>query len=1405
MPTSESEQYDLLDRLAEEFAARFRRGERPSLKEYTDRYPELADEIRELFPAMVRVEHAQGVRQGEEDDEVTEDSRAANPPLRQIGDYRILREIGRGGMGVVYEAEQVSLGRRVALKVLPGHVSRDRLMHERFRREARAAARLHHTNIVPVFEVGQEGDVRYYAMQFIEGQGLDTVITELRRLLDRARSQSKIDAASGGLSLWPSGEGSRSGALAPTLDEGVKVSPVLRYILTGRLDAGGRCQELVEASQPMRTAALAGGLATPTGTGAESPAAGSEAALTSTVTGSVAAGDATGPQREHSPAPDLSPSASSPSSSAILPGGTQLSSVESGRRGFFRSLAQIGRQVAAGLAHAHARGIVHRDIKPSNLLLDTDGVVWIADFGLAKGEDEGLTQSGDILGTLRYMAPERFRGEGDARADVYALGLTLYELLTLGPGFDSSDRLKLIEQIKTEEPPKPRSVDARIPRDLETIVLKAIEKDPRARYQSAQAMGEDLGRFLADEPIKARQVSATERYWRWARRNPVIAVLGGMLTALLVAVTAGSLLAAGRFAMLAERAGNLATAERSARLEADEARKTAEKARTVAQDAEQEMKKSADRAEAEKKRAEEQLTRAEWLVYAGKLMLAQNDFEAGNGGLALHYLDECQWDLRGWEHRYLWSRINAKQTLVGHTAPVWSVAYSPDGRRIVTGSGDGTAKVWDAQTSGELLALKGHRGEVLGVAFSPDGKRIVTGSIDGTAKLWDAATGRELLAMSGHTSQVLGVAYSPDGQRIVTCAGQWGSDPVPVNEVKVWDTATGRELLALKGLTHRVFSVAFSPDSKRIVTGINDGTGKLWDAATGQELLAFAFKGYGSGLLSVAYSPDGKRIVTGSEDYTVKVWDAATGHERLALKGHTAQVSGVAFSPDGRLIVSGSYDQTVKVWDAATGQELRVLKGHAGYVRGVAFSPDSKRIVTGSDDTTAKVWDAEKGQEVPTLKGHRDFVNGIAYSPDGKHIVTGSGDNTAKVWDAEMQHEVLTLKMRTTAPNNQWAVAAVFSVAYSPDGKRIATGSQDQTTMVWDAAKGQELLALKGHTAAVLSVAFSPDGRHIATGACGWFDAGPGEAKVWDAKNGQELLTLKGHKGGVRGVAFSPDGRRIATGGTDRTARVCDAGTGRELLALKGHIDWVSSVAFSPDGRRIATGSHDQTAKVWDAETGQELFPLTGHTDRVRSVAFSPDGQRIVTGSDDRTAKVWDAETGQELLALKEHTNMVWRVAFSPDGQRIVTGIGGANATAKIWYVGTGQKVLVLKGHTDIVTSVAFSPDGRRIFAWDAQKKVLAWSAADGKSIDPVDPPRAPPPGPARSPDGFLRPFLKATPSPLPTSARHRRTTPGRCPMPPSGNDITPNRPPSLSRRTTGSRQGFICEGCFETISTTPR
>ncbi len=458
--TSDRDPWELV---AELFLARYRAGERPSVEEYATRHPELADQIRRLMPALVMMEPELPI--------VPDHAAALQPPAgttgesRRLGDYRILREIGRGGMGVVYEAEQISLGRQVALKVLPRHVAVDRKALERFRREAKSAARLHHTNIVPVFEVGQDGETAYYAMQFIQGQGLDQVIDDLARLHPHGGNGAVVSPGS-----TKAARADGPGKSAP--------GPAARSLLTGRLateaavlSPGGRAA----ASDPAVTDRLDSGATL---------ASAAALAHAATVTG-----------RDEFV---LAEAPASPTSAAQLGGAQIATTARSGRRPpYFRSVAQIGRQAAQGLAYAHARGIVHRDIKPSNLLLDHAGVVWIADFGLAKAGDDGLTESGDVLGTLRYMAPERFRGEGDARADIYALGLTLYELMTLRPAFGTSDRLKLIEKVKNEEPARPRSLDTRIPRDLETIILKAIEKDPKERYASAEALAEDLGRLPA--------------------------------------------------------------------------------------------------------------------------------------------------------------------------------------------------------------------------------------------------------------------------------------------------------------------------------------------------------------------------------------------------------------------------------------------------------------------------------------------------------------------------------------------------------------------------------------------------------------------------------------------------------------------------------------------------------------------------------------------------------------------------------------------------------------------------------------------------------------------------------------------------------------------------------------------
>jgi WD40 repeat protein len=506
----------------------------------------------------------------------------------------------------------------------------------------------------------------------------------------------------------------------------------------------------------------------------------------------------------------------------------------------------------------------------------------------------------------------------------------------------------------------------------------------------------------------------------------------------------------------------------------------------------------------------------------------------------------------------------------------------------------------------------------------------------------------------------------------------------------------------------------------------------------------------------VAFSPDGRRIASAA-GWEVKVWDAQTGQELLDLD--TGPVNGVAFSPDGTRIASGSGEPftpgkagELKVWDARTGQLLLDLKGHTHAVRSVAFSPDGQRLATGSDDQTVKVWDARPGfqhlNQQLTLKGHAGEVTSVCFSPDGKRIASASRGYDAekkqslgevKVWDARTGQQLLAPQGHTG-----W----VLSVAFSPDGQRIASASggvwdeqkkqflgRDEVK-VWAAQTGQQLLTLKGHTANVTSVCFSPDGQRLAS-ASGENLHGtggrPGEVKVWDARTGQQLLDLQGHKGPVTSVCFSPDGQRLASGSKDFTVKVWDVRTGQPLLTLEGHTDDVTSVAFSPDGKRLASGGsggRDATTalpaevKVWDAQTGQQLLNLKGHTGFVTSVCFSADGQRLAsaTGNQPGEVTVWDARTGQQLLTLKGYERGVTSVALSPDGQRLATGSsnfdqGKQFGEVKVWDVRATQEVLALQGHTNWVSDVAFSPDGQRIATGSWDKTVKVWDAHSGQQL----------------------------------------------------------------------------------------
>jgi WD40 repeat protein len=1099
-------------RQADETVARREAGS-PTAPEPPMPPPATAAEAPTLAPAMAPTSPLAGAATAHFHDEATIDHDPAEsdrpmlgaglptPPnqparVRYFGDYELLRELARGGMGVVFHARQTTLNRPVALKmILAGQLAEETDV-KRFHLEAEAAANLDHPGIVPIYEVGQHEGQHYFSMGFVEGPSL------AQRLAD--------------------------GPLPP------------------------------------------------------------------------------------------------------------------------REAAAVMVKVTEAIDYAHQHGVIHRDLKPGNILLDQSGNPRVTDFGLAKKVqgDSGLTGSGQIMGTPSYMPPEQAGGSRGAvgpAADVYALGATLYALVTGRPPFQAATAMDTVLMVISEEPVPPRRLNASIPRDLETICLKCLEKEPKRRYAGAAALGEDLRRYLNGEPIVARPVTRFERAAKWARRKPAIAALWG-LVALVTALGLGGVLWQWRAAV---QARNLAQDRERDALQAQA------KEREQTRLAEQRLQ---DALEARAKERE-QTELAERRLYDVRMNLAQRYWEDANGSLLQRALAEQLpanqrgVDRRGFEWSYWHRRMSSGHTtFTGHTDQVWSVAFSPDGRRLAAGSKAGTVTVWDAATRQILHTFKVPA--ALAMAFSPDGKQLASAGV-GPITVRDVMTGHEVFTLPGHTNGILGLAFSPDGRRIASTSMD--------QTVKVWDAATRRLIGTLAGHQGNVNGVAFSPDGRTLASAGLDGTVKLWDAASGQLIHTLRVPV----AQATAFSPDGKRLAAASAG-PIKVWDVMTGHEVLSLSGHTNLVLGVAFSPDGKRIASASLDQTVKVWDAETGRETFTLKGHTDSVRSVAFSPDGKRIASASHDRTVKVWDAENGQKTLTLMGQTFWGPGdsVAFSPDGRWIACSSTDQpmklegaatgqnrTVKLWDAATGQVVRTLTGHTDQ---------VWSVVFSPDSRRIASASADRTVKLWDAATGQLLHTLSGHDDIVYSVAFDPGGHTLASASA------DRTVKLWNALTGQILHTLTGHLGTVHGVAFSPDGRALASASEDQTVTLWDTRTGQAALILTGHAQSVRSAAFSPDGRTLASASWDKTVKLWNAATGQETLTLTGHTANVEGVAFSPDGKRLASAGSDGTVKVWDTATGQETLTLQEMPRAGDRtVAFSPDGWRIAS--GREDRTVKVW------------------------------------------------------------------------------------------------------------------------------------------
>jgi WD40 repeat protein len=863
--------------------------------------------------------------------------------------------------------------------------------------------------------------------------------------------------------------------------------------------------------------------------------------------------------------------------------------------------------VAQGVDHAHKRGVLHRDLKPGNILLDAERVPRVADFGLARitEVDSSLTVSRAVLGTAAYLAPEvAIGGAGCATtaSDIYGLGAILYEALTGRPPFVAESFPALLRTQAEEAPVPPRSLNLDVPRDLETICLKCLEKEPARRYLSAQELAEDLARFLAGEPIQARPITWFAQAWRWCVRKPALAALGLTTLGLLLVLAVGAPVTAFRI---------------------DRERRLAESARQKAQ----------------------------VQAYCSDMNLVLQNWESGNlrqaRSLLTRYLPtrESAVDLRGFEWRYLWNlcRDRSLRSFTNFTGPVRFV-WTPGHRALAVAAGGHAVRRISLETGLQSDLIRDPEDDLDTVAFSPSATNLVaTGCESGVVKLWDLHSGKMLARYSGQLGPATSLAFSPDG-RWLACAADDGFQ-VMLSDVRggtnVWIRKTtlpaqvvmfspdGLQLVSggsveagniqvwdLQGNTAAfpaahsgwVYHLAFSPDGKFLASGSADSTTILWDFASRKCLRQFDADGPAS------FSPDGRLLAVG-KGATVHTWDISTGREVRSFRGHGSELTGVDFSPDGQRLVSSSYDGTLKVWSLDSKPVVETLRGHSNWISSVTFSPDGRELASVNHHTPffTRIWDVASRQPLTNLTGLKDRTGGTQFSPDGKMLAMASIDRIVHLRNAHT-YELLSALTNDFEGGN---------VAFSRDSQTLAVvghGLEDRGGLeFWDVPSRQHLAKLQGYGARATAVIFGNCSDLVAVG---YFD---GTVRVWDFRTEQLLGAFRQHTDEVWQFALTQDDTLLASAGQDGQVGLYDLRRRAVLAPLTEHAGGVWSVAFTPDGKTLASASKDSTVKLWNLAIGQATLTLRGHHGSVTSVAFSPDGQLLASSDAQGGIRLWPA------------------------------------------------------------------------------------------------------------------------------------------------------------------------------------